>query len=104
MIDRQVQILFSKGQDSKKNSLPTELQRFERDTQFMLDEDDEEYGEELEKNIENLQSLSPMQHFQKTTGVTVLDNGGANDYVQAVIQSILGIKCFAEFFMVKKFR
>lgn len=51
LIDNQVKTLFQRGIDQKKNSIPIELQPFERDTTFLLNKDFEEYGDELETNI-----------------------------------------------------
>lgn len=105
ILDRQIEVLISKGQDEKKNSIPIELQQFERDATFLLEQDFEEYAEILENDLYSSKDETPaLQQFYNSTGLVNLKNGGKKDYLQAVVQSLLRIRPFADFMMNQKFK
>lgn len=104
LLSSQLKCLVQKGQDLEKNTIPIELIEFERDATFLLDQDFEEYGEELETNLYAMEPVSSLDQFYAGHGLVSFINGGQNDCLQAVLQGLLRIRPFADFMIGQKFK
>lgn len=73
-----------------------------KDLSFLLEQDFEEYGDELDKVLKDQDPI--MVQYHRNTGVCTLNGGGQNDYLQAVFQCFIRLEPLAEFFMTRVYR
>jgi hypothetical protein len=67
-----------------KNLLENEQQK-KNDLAFLLDQDAEEYGQELLESFNHQKESSLYEQYLDDPGVTAISNGGKNDFLQAVL-------------------